>query len=204
VGTDSIELRAILVAMALRNEANAIALEEITTNLSKKAKRPVQLVIASLQGDAENLRALSASLKDLQRLGSEGAEKLSTLYEGYLDTVSTPATEDDLIVEVFRLTRALLRTQECRIERIADLLGLKTRTLQRRLAARGYEFEEIIDLVRRRQAEKLLRDSDLTIQEISVLLGYRRATSFGRAHRRWFGSSPVEHRSRYLHVRTYE
>ncbi|MFJ3259051.1 helix-turn-helix transcriptional regulator [Pseudomonas sp. NPDC086581] len=202
MGKDSIELRAILVAMALRNEANAAALEEITTKLSKKVKRPVQLVIASLQDDAESLRALSASLKDLQRLGSEGAEKLSNLYDGYLDTTSILATEDDLIVEVFRLTRALLRTQECRIERIADLLGLNTRTLQRRLAVRGFEFEEITDLVRRRQAEQLLRNSDLSIQEIAVLLGYRRATSFGRAHRRWFGISPVEHRSRFLHVRT--
>jgi AraC-like DNA-binding protein len=67
---------------------------------------------------------------------------------------------------------------------------MSTRTLQRRLQARGIVYAGLVDDVRRRLSDKYLADVNLSLGEIAYLLGYSESSAFNRAYRRWTGRTP--------------
>lgn len=71
-------------------------------------------------------------------------------------------------------------------------LALSARTLQRRLSEESTGFAELLDDVRRERALALLEAPDLTVSQISFLLGYSEPAAFFRAFRRWTGATPQE------------
>lgn len=74
--------------------------------------------------------------------------------------------------------------------RLASLLGVSERTLQRRLGELGRSFTDVVEDFRREEAARLLRQPDLPLVEVASRLGYAEQTSFTRAFRRWTGSTP--------------
>ena len=85
------------------------------------------------------------------------------------------------------------------LEKIAARLFISDRTLKRRLELLGTSFQVLLDEVRYRDAQKLLENPDLDIQQIAVALGYTDPPSFTRAFRRWSGRTPSEARSARRH-----
>lgn len=79
------------------------------------------------------------------------------------------------------------------IEQMASVLGMTSRTLQRRLHDDGTSFQELRDSVRRELADHYL-EGDLSIAEISFLLGFSQPSAFFRAFKRWTGVTPREFR----------
>jgi AraC-like DNA-binding protein len=69
-------------------------------------------------------------------------------------------------------------------------LGISSRTLQRRLHERGISFWTLVDECRFQIAGALLRETDLSVQEIAARVGYRTPGSFARAFSRWAGLPP--------------
>jgi AraC-like DNA-binding protein len=104
--------------------------------------------------------------------------------------------EPPLTAQVRRLLRTALRTNEAQVEQVARSLGMTGRTLQRRLKDEGTTFQAMREELRRELAEIYLED-DLSISEISFLLGFSEPSAFFRAFKRWTGLTPVE--SRALH-----
>jgi AraC-like DNA-binding protein len=84
------------------------------------------------------------------------------------------------------------------VECIADALRLPRWTLQRRLSDYGLSFSDAIDQVRRELAERHIRQPDVSMLEMSELLGYSELSAFSRAFRRWFGVSPQKFRAKLL------
>ena len=82
------------------------------------------------------------------------------------------------------------------IDRVAGLLRMSTRTLQRRLSDWGFSFEEIVDDVRRVEAIRRVTTGDGTAIEIAFMLGYSDQAHFSRAFRRWTGLSPRKYAAR--------
>jgi AraC-like DNA-binding protein len=80
------------------------------------------------------------------------------------------------------------------IEQVARELGMSVRTLQRRLRLEGVSFEEIGDDIRTTLAKSYLRDSGMSISEVSYLLGFSEPSAFSRAFRNWTGTSPQDFR----------
>lgn len=80
-------------------------------------------------------------------------------------------------------------------EYVASALRLSPRTLTRRLADAGTTFEEVLSSLRYELSARYLRDTELSISEIALALGFSGASSFVRAFRRWTGSSPTEVRA---------
>lgn len=72
----------------------------------------------------------------------------------------------------------------------AHNLGISSRTLQRRLHERGISFWRMVDECRFRIAAALLRETDLSVQEIAARVGYSTPGSFARAFSRWAGQPP--------------
>ncbi|MGE0486388.1 MAG: helix-turn-helix domain-containing protein [Gammaproteobacteria bacterium] len=73
---------------------------------------------------------------------------------------------------------------------LATALFITPRTLQRRLAAEGTGFGELLQEVREARAQALLRRPSLAIEEIAWRLGFNDRDAFSRAFRAWTGLSP--------------
>lgn len=80
--------------------------------------------------------------------------------------------------------------REPSLTRVARRLVTSARTLQRRLAAAGTTFAALAEGVRRSRAEAFLSASDVSIAEVSWLLGFGEQSAFARAFRRWTGTAP--------------
>lgn len=72
----------------------------------------------------------------------------------------------------------------------AHHLRTSARTLQRRLAAERTSFANILNEVRRAQAQHLLTTTQLPIYEIAYFLGYQDVPSFYRAFKQWTHTTP--------------
>ncbi|UXD86349.1 AraC family transcriptional regulator [Thalassolituus hydrocarboniclasticus] len=80
-------------------------------------------------------------------------------------------------------------------EQVADELSLSPRTLRRRLAEEGTSYQELLEIWRQEMAHQYLRTTNLSVQQISYLLGYNDPANFGRAFRkRNEGISPLRFR----------
>ncbi len=80
-------------------------------------------------------------------------------------------------------------------EQVADELSLSPRTLRRRLAEEGTSYQELLEIWRQEMAHQYLRTTNLSVQQISYLLGYNDPANFGRAFRkRNDGISPLRFR----------
>jgi AraC-like DNA-binding protein len=98
---------------------------------------------------------------------------------------------DDLELALRSRLRDALVDGDASAGRLARLLGLSERTLQRRLAAVGRSYGAVVEDFRREEAARLLRAGALPLVRVAERLGYAEQASFTRAFRRWYGTSPA-------------
>jgi AraC-like DNA-binding protein len=67
--------------------------------------------------------------------------------------------------------------------------------MQRQLQTENTNFKNLLNEVRSELADKYIRDSQLSLTEISFLLGFAEMSSFSRAFKRWTGASPSAFRT---------
>jgi AraC-like DNA-binding protein len=79
---------------------------------------------------------------------------------------------------------------------IARNLHRSVSALQKQLKAEGVSFREILDETRAELAQRLVREQDYTLAEITYLLGFADQANFSRAFKRWFGDTPSVYRMR--------
>jgi AraC-like DNA-binding protein len=96
-----------------------------------------------------------------------------------------------LTAQVKRALRDALKNDDAQIEGIAKRLGLAARSLQRRLRDEGTTLQALRDEVRRDLGARYLEE-DLSVTEISFLLGFSEPSAFFRAWKRWTGQTPLE------------
>ncbi len=78
---------------------------------------------------------------------------------------------------------------------VARRLNTSKRSLQRKLSEEGTSFQALLTDVRGELAERYLTRSDISLPEISHLLGYRDTSSFFRAFQSWTGKTPGDFRA---------
>ncbi|WP_236518290.1 AraC family transcriptional regulator [Sandaracinus amylolyticus] len=99
--------------------------------------------------------------------------------------------EDDRLADrARREIAAALASGEPSADVLARTLGTSSRTLHRRLAAEGTSVAALLDETRRERALALVADPARSVGAIAFALGYRDATTFTRAFRRWTGVTP--------------
>jgi AraC-like DNA-binding protein len=86
----------------------------------------------------------------------------------------------------------MLPTGGLDLDLIADQLAQHRRTLQRRLAAQDTSYADLVDRVRREEAERHLRDTDMPLGQLAGVLGFSEQSALSRACRRWFDASPTQ------------
>ncbi len=70
------------------------------------------------------------------------------------------------------------------------------RGLQRRLAADGLTYSQLLEEARRNAALRLVEERQLTFAEVASALGYSDPAHFTRAFARWTGTTPRAYRQR--------
>lgn len=94
------------------------------------------------------------------------------------------------IVELHRVLRTALSSNTCSLAEVARQLGMHERTLNRRLQHAGTTFQRELDHVRFDVARHYLTQSDMTLEDIAMALGYADSSAFSHAFRRWSGLTP--------------
>jgi AraC-like DNA-binding protein len=125
---------------------------------------------------------------------SGGSELLRDIAIDYLEThfghKQLPVSE--LVAEV---VADLLGSDGPELPRVAQLLQMHPRTLQRILSTEGNTFNDIVDEVRQGQTLNLITKTDLSFSQIATRVGLREQSSLTRAVHRWFQTSPSRLRS---------
>jgi len=97
---------------------------------------------------------------------------------------------DGMAGQVRQALQRVLSKGDPRREAVAEMLHVSERTLQRRLSEERTSFVELVDVVRREMAERLLAQSNMSVTEMACELGFSDPSNFYRACKRWFGVSP--------------
>lgn len=98
----------------------------------------------------------------------------------------------DLSEQVSLLITRLLPTGHCKIDTVAEQLGMHRRTLQRRLGEKQQHFEAMVDEHRKALATRYLVGSDMQLSQVAGLLGYADQSVLNRSCRRWFNAKPKD------------
>jgi AraC-like DNA-binding protein len=141
--------------------------------------------------------ALAIAESSLNLPISENIKELHDAATRYLDSQLSRGNTA-LTLRVRETVTALLGTGHCSRGEVAGALFMHPRTMQRRLGEEGTTFENIKDGARRDLAQRYLSQPDLSVSQVTVLLGYSEQSAFGRSCRRWFDRSPREMRARLL------
>jgi AraC-like DNA-binding protein len=104
-----------------------------------------------------------------------------------------PPLAPTLLDALRRVIEAALPEGVPELPTLAERLGCSARTLQRRLAADGSSLRAVIDELRHELALRHLA-ADLSIAEVSFLLGFSQPSAFHRAFRRWTEQTPAQWR----------
>ncbi|CUI85917.1 helix-turn-helix transcriptional regulator [Cognatishimia activa] len=100
-----------------------------------------------------------------------------------------------------RVRNALLEALPSGHNTVDDVCGrlyVSKRTLQRKLKDEGATFQEILDKTRTDLSHHYLKRPEVSVVEISYLLGFQDPGSFYRAFHGWTGQTPADVRSRLL------
>ncbi len=109
--------------------------------------------------------------------------------------IERPHGRGDIAAQVRQLLAPRLPKCEASLKHVAAGLGVTPRTLQRRLASADFCFQQLLDETRRELAQVYLRDPALSALDVALLLGYAEQSSFTRAFRGWFGTTPTNWRA---------
>lgn len=91
----------------------------------------------------------------------------------------------------------LLPKGEGNLECVANTLGVSKRTLQRQLKFEQTSFGFVLEEYRKQQVEYYLRETEQSILEIALFLGYSDSNSLNVSFRNWYDMSPSAFRKQF-------
>lgn len=108
-----------------------------------------------------------------------------------------PTTVDwnmDFVRALRMVIRPYLSDGHPSLGQVAEIIGMSTRALQRKLQTSGCTYSSLVDEVQIEEASELLSDRGLRIVDISLALGYGSPQNFSRVFRRITGMTPSLYR----------
>lgn len=130
-----------------------------------------------------------------QSIRQSDAQLLKTLEDHATQILYEIDKDQPLKYRVSNLLRLMLKKELPRKEIIAEKLGMNIRTLQRKLREEGTGYQELLDELRLELAQNYLKNSRMSIDEISALLGFAEPRSFHRSFKKWVGATPGAYRN---------
>jgi len=132
---------------------------------------------------------------DLDRTVPDADRRLLPVIERHLDELlAKPDSQSAWLDEVRAAIAASVCDGQPKIGAIARRFGMSVRTFQRRLDEHRVVFKELVEGVRRDLSLRYVADGRTSLTDVAFLVGYSELSAFGRAFRRWTGSTPTEMR----------
>jgi AraC-like DNA-binding protein len=139
--------------------------------------------------------AIVLATRDLERPLSHADPNLCSILDRHARTLLEGLPHVPQFSSRVREIVALeLKAGALNAERMASLLAMSTRTLQRRLKEENTTFEDLVDDLRKTLTARYLEDPQMSVEQVALLVGYSEASAFRRAFRRWYGTSPTTYR----------
>ncbi|EJM62101.1 DNA-binding domain-containing protein, AraC-type [Pseudomonas sp. GM50] len=139
--------------------------------------------------------SLTFSLDDCSIALPTADPALDVLHVEYARTRLNLLLNDSMTARVRRvLSERLAQGVPSDLDKIAQVVGVSARSLQRRLSNEDMHFSALQDEARLMLAHNFLRNSVRSVKYIGALLGFRDQSSFHKACMRWFGMTPGRYR----------
>lgn len=100
---------------------------------------------------------------------------------------AAPGAHPSMRERVRPLIVLLLPRGHCRVEVVAQHLGVDRRTVANHLAAEGTSFTALVDAMRQDLCSRYLEDGARSLSEVALLLGFSELSAFSRWHRTRYG-----------------
>lgn len=174
------------------NEENPIAVEFIDTfDDTKELTRIFNAPIKS--GTERNRLIFDKATLDLPII-TANYELLSVLMGVACSKLKTKdEPNQSLSFIITQMIYKLLNPKIPNLKTIAQNLNMSERNLQRKLKEEGTTYSNLIESVKKKLVIDYLK-KDLTVKEISFLMGYSEPTAFVSAFKKWYSISPGEFR----------
>ena len=105
-------------------------------------------------------------------------------------------SDADYCDKIRHLINQALTTGDCSIERVANVLAINKRTLQRQLKVHDTSYKELLEEVRFDMARRYLGESNGSLTALADMLCYSKLSVFSNAFSQHHGMSPREWRNR--------
>ena len=198
------------LGLRMSNEQTIVAITQISREVSQRPFSPDAIYFKHKSPDdltaheayfgcpvhyGADRDALEISKDALSAPNRLGDPSISTFFDAHLDKELAELADDQGLERRVRIQIAKALSEGVpTVADVADRLGLSGRTLQRRLAEKGYAFQDLVDEARQDLAERLLRRTDYALAEVAFLTGFAEQSTFSRAFKRWSGQTPATYR----------
>lgn len=194
------------LGMRLSNEATMASITSISRQVSTKEFKPIAVYFKHsapesvadheayfgcpvyFESDRDALLVSMGTLQTPNKLGDAG---ISKFFDTHLEAELSKLKDDNSLERRVRIQVSQSLSEGVpMISDVARHLGMSGRTLQRRLAGRGYSYQTLVDESRRQLAKRLLQQTDYSLAEVAFMTGFSEQSAFTRAFRRWAGQTP--------------
>lgn len=143
----------------------------------------------------ENSNSLVFDLEDLEVPFSTRNNSMRSLIEPELNRqLEELKTSSSFINNLHREIQKAIPSGDYSVNKISHQLGTSTRTLQRKLSDSETTFKAEVQLVQKHMALHFAKNNDLSVDDISYMLGYSETSSFARAFKKWTGITVSQYR----------
>ncbi|MFC3150166.1 AraC family transcriptional regulator [Litoribrevibacter euphylliae] len=107
------------------------------------------------------------------------------------EIMNTITSQHTFAVKTNEVVRQALNEQrDINVNIVCKRMNVSRQTLYRKLKEEGTDFTSICDDIKKEEALRLLRVESESVTSVALSLGYKDNSSFYKAFKRWFGTSP--------------
>jgi len=144
-------------------------------------------------GQAVNSVVFDSSILSTE-LSDANPRLLSSLREHVERSLANLKRQDNLISQVRFFLATTLSTNACSVENAASQLFISKRSMTRHLEQLGTSFRALKQDVLIEMAKSALAETDSSVIEIALHLGFSEASSFDRSFKKLTGQTPQQYR----------
>lgn len=134
---------------------------------------------------------------DLKRKLQEGNHADCTKYLPYCNELLESIKQKDSLVNEIQQILVSCAGDYPDIEMLASAFKVSSRTLRRQLSNLGTSYQKILNKVRCQLSIEYLTRTEISIEDISNLIGFSDVTNFRHAFKKWVGKTPSFYRKTY-------